>query len=37
MVVIKPPPPVPMELRVIVWGVRDTPIMDEASDLTLQC
>jgi hypothetical protein len=28
---IKPPPPEPFVLRVIVWGVRDVPILDEVS------
>jgi C2 domain len=32
MVDIKPPPPEPYELRVIVWGVRKVPNKDELTD-----
>jgi hypothetical protein len=32
LVHIKPPPPMPFELRVIVWGVRDVPNFDEWTD-----
>lgn len=30
---IKPPPPVTYELRVIIWGVRDVPNLDELTDM----
>lgn len=29
---IKPPPPEPYELRVIIWSVEDVPVMDEVRD-----
>ena len=29
MLNIKPPPPEPFELRVIIWSVEDVPVMDE--------